>query len=100
MPCYARSGWLYPLLEVRGTYLRLFRTQTTIYPMTQQLYSEPEAKRIERTHTQEVLERAKYLHRKKRYELRIDERTTILVEKKNYHRAYAEAYRERMNKQQ
>lgn len=56
--------------------------------------------RIERSRAQEALERAKQLHRKKRYELRIDDRTTILVEKKNYHREYAEAYRERMNKQQ
>lgn len=61
-------------------------------------YSDTEAEHIEKSRAHEVLERAKQLHRKKRYELRIDDHTMILVEKRNFNRAYAEAYRAKMNK--
>lgn len=46
---------------------------------------------------QETLDRAKQMHKAKRYELYIDERTRIMVTKKNFNRAYALAYKARMN---
>lgn len=52
--------------------------------------------RENRTRAHEALERARVAHRRKRYELRIDDRTTIMVEKKNFNRAYAEAYKEKL----
>lgn len=54
-----------------------------------QFYEDTSAARLRAV---ETLDRAKHMHRRKRHELRIDERTTILVEKKNFNRAYAEAY--------
>lgn len=45
----------------------------------------------------DILAQAKELHKAKCYELYIDERTRIMVTKKNFNRAYAEAYKARMN---
>lgn len=53
--------------------------------------------RENRTRAHEALEHARVAHRRKRYELRIDDRTTIMVEKKNFNRAYAEAYRSKLS---
>lgn len=49
------------------------------------------------TKAQETLAIAKEIHKAKCYELYIDERTRIMVTKKNFNRAYAEAYKARMN---
>lgn len=49
------------------------------------------------TKAREALAIARELHKAKCYELYVDERTRIMVTKKNFNRAYAEAYRARMN---
>lgn len=52
------------------------------------------------TKAQEVLTSAKELHATKCCELRIDERTIIMVTPENCTREYAQAYCDRMNKMQ
>lgn len=54
--------------------------------------------RIHKPSAVAALERAKAANASRKYELRIDERTKIMVTRNNFSRAYAEAYKARLDK--